>query len=256
MLIYGYHTVNGVVDRKENINKIWITKDLKNSFEIIKKAKELNVPVSVVDSNKLNSLLQKQNFKQKINHQGIIADVSPIKYCSYENILNIAKTLNEVPFIVLLDSIEDPVNIGSIIRTACAAGVHGIIIPKDRACQITDVVYKVAVGALNFINIARVTNLVETIKELKKQGLWIIGADANGEYLYYKTNLTGPIGLVIGSEGKGLRELVKKNCDFMVNIPMSDKISSLNAAVAGSILIYEIIRQRDVIKNSTPLIPL
>ena len=172
MLIYGWHTVNGALDRGENINKIWIEKDLKNSFEIIKKAKELNVPVSVVDYHKLNSILNEKitpnTDTKKINHQGIAADVAPVKYISYEDILNIAAEKNQEPFIVLLDSIEDPVNIGAIIRTACAAGVHGIIIPKDRACQITDVVYRVAVGALNFINIARVTNLADTMKELKR----------------------------------------------------------------------------------------
>ena len=243
MLIYGWHTVNSSLERKESINKIWIDQDIKKTHEITLKAKDLNVPFSIVDSRRIDAILDK-NGLQKVNHQGVIADISPITYYSVDDILDTAAKQKKEPFIIILDSIEDPVNLGSIIRTACGAGVHGIIIPKDRACQITDVVYKVASGALSFVQIARVTNLVQTMNELKDKGIWLVGAEMEGSDIYYKANMTGPIAIVIGGEGKGLRELVTKNCDFTVKIPMTDNISSLNASVSSGILIYEVIRQR------------
>ena len=181
---------------------------------------------------------------QSENNQGVIAIVPPYEYCEIEEILEVAKNRNEPPFIIILDSIEDPHNLGSIIRTAETAGVHGIIIPKRRAVPVNTTVAKVAVGAVEHMKIARVTNLSDTINNLKKQGLWICGTDINTDKIYYNQDLTGPLAIVIGNEGKGIGEKIKKNCDFLVKIPMKGKITSLNASVSAGIIIYEAVKQR------------
>ena len=172
---------------------------------------------------------------EKHNNQGVIAIVPPFDYCDVEDILQVAKNKNEDPFVVILDGIEDPHNLGSIIRTAETAGVHGIIIPKRRAAQVNSTVNKVSAGAVEHMKIARVNNINETIKYLKDEGLWVCGTDMNTNTYYYDQDFKMPIAIVIGSEGFGMSRLVKENCDFLVKIPMKGKITSLNAAVSAGI---------------------
>ncbi len=176
-------------------------------------------------------------------HQGVIAYAAAYQYAQVEDILKAAREKNEDPFIFLLDNIEDPHNLGAIIRTANLAGAHGVIIPKNRAAGLTAVVARTSAGALNYTPVARVTNLAKTMEELKKEGIWFVCADMGGTSMY-KLNLTGPIGLVIGNEGEGVGRLVKEKCDMVASIPMKGDIDSLNASVAAGVLAYEIVRQR------------
>lgn len=183
------------------------------------------------------------------NYQGVIAFVPPFSYCEIEDILEYAKEKNEEPFVLILDGIEDPHNLGAIIRTAETAGMHGIIIPKRRSASVNSTVSKVSSGAVEYMKIARVTNITDAIDKLKKEGLWICGTDINTEKYYYNQDLTGPIGIVIGNEGKGISDKVKKNCDFLVKIPMMGRVTSLNASVSTGIIIYEALKQRLQKKN-------
>lgn len=177
------------------------------------------------------------------HHQGVIAHAAAYEYAEVEDILKAAEEKGEPPFIFLLDGIEDPHNLGAIIRTANLAGAHGVIIPKRRASGLTAVVAKTSAGALNYTPVAKVTNLAATIEELKEKGLWFVCADMNGE-LMYRLNLKGPVGLVIGGEGDGVGRLVREKCDMVASIPMKGDIDSLNASVAAGVLAYEIVRQR------------
>ena len=183
------------------------------------------------------------------NYQGVIAFVPPFSYCEIEDILEYAKGKNEEPFVLILDGIEDPHNLGAIIRTAETAGMHGIIIPKRRSASVNSTVSKVSSGAVEYMKIARVTNITDAIDKLKKEGLWICGTDINTDKYYYNQDLTGPIGIVIGNEGKGISDKVKKNCDFLVKIPMMGRVKSLNASVSTGIIIYEALKQRLQKKN-------
>lgn len=178
------------------------------------------------------------------NHQGVIALVTPFKYCQIADMIKAAKEKEEDPFIAILDEIEDPHNLGSIIRTAELCGVHGIIIPKRRNVGITSTVYKCSVGAIEHMKIAKVTNINAAIDELKEEGLWVYGADIDGEEYSYQVNFSGPCAIVIGSEGRGISKLTLKKCDKLVKIPMIGKINSLNASVAGGIMMYEILKGR------------
>ena len=178
-------------------------------------------------------------------HQGVIAMAAAYEYATVQDILQAAKAKQEPPFVILLDNIEDPHNLGAIIRTANLAGAHGVIIPKNRAVGLTSTVARTSAGALNYTPVAKVTNLGKTIEDLKKQGLWFVCADMEGD-LMYGLDLKGPVGLVIGGEGPGVSRLVKENCDFAAAIPMKGQIGSLNASVAAGVLAYEIVRQRGV----------
>ncbi len=237
--IIGRNPVLEVLKTEKEIEKIYIAKgELKGSIKkIINIAKDKNIVIQYVDKKKLNQIAQ------GVNHQGVAALVTPYDYSSIDDILNKARETNKPPFIVILDGIEDPHNLGAIVRTAECAGVHGIIIPKRRAASVTETVYKSSAGAVEHMLIAKVSNISTTIDRLKKEGLWIYGADAAGENYYFDTDLKGPVALVIGSEGKGLSKLVKEKCDFLIKIPMFGKVSSLNASNAASILIYEVVRQ-------------
>mgnify|MGYP000812060016 CR=1 FL=1 len=181
-------------------------------------------------------------------HQGVIAVAAAYEYAEVEDILKNAEEKGEPPFIFILDNIEDPHNLGAIIRTANLAGAHGVIIPKNRAVGLTATVAKASAGALNYTPVAKVTNLSQTIEELKKEGLWFVCADMDGEIMY-RQNLTGPIGLVIGNEGEGVGRLVKSKCDLVARIPMQGDIDSLNASVAAGVLAYEVVRQRMQVKK-------
>ena len=202
-------------------------------------AREKKILISELSKEKINQMAQTEN------HQGVIAVVPPFNYSSVEDILFEATTRQEEPFIVILDGIEDVHNLGSIIRTAETAGVHGIIIPKRRAASVNATVNKVSAGAVEHMKVARVNNIVETMKYLKEKGLWICGTDMDTKTYYYNQELKGPLAIVIGSEGFGMSRLVKENCDFLVKIPMNGKITSLNASVSAGIVIYEAVKQRN-----------
>lgn len=204
---------------------------------ILREARKTNCVISFVKKERLDQL------SATGKHQGVIAYAAAYEYAEVDDILNLAREKNEPPFVIILDCIEDPHNLGAIIRTAHQAGAHGVIIPKRRAVGLTATVAKVSAGALNYLPVAKVTNLAATIDELKEKGLWFVCADMDGE-LMYKLNLKGPIGLVIGSEGEGVSRLVKEKCDFVAKIPMFGKVDSLNASVAAGIMAYEIVRQR------------
>ena len=206
-------------------------------LSIKREAKKQDTLIRYVDKERLDQL------SETGKHQGVIAYAAAYDYAEVEDILKAAKDANEAPFVILLDNIEDPHNLGAIIRTAHQAGAHGIIIPKNRAVGLTATVARTSAGALNYLPVAKVTNLSKTIEDLKKEGLWFACADMDGDVMY-DVNLTGPIGLVIGSEGEGVSRLVKEKCDYVVSIPMKGRIDSLNASVAAGVLCYEIVRQR------------
>ncbi len=205
---------------------------------IKREAKKRDAIIKYVSKERLDQLSETKK------HQGVIAYIAAYEYSEVEDIMALAKEKKEDPFIILLDNIEDPHNLGAIIRTAHQAGAHGVIIPKNRAVGLTSTVARTSAGALNYIPVARVTNLSQTIDKLKKEGLWFVSADMDGDVMY-KTNLTGPVGLVIGSEGEGVSRLVKEHCDINARIPMKGQIDSLNASVAAGVLMYEIVRQRE-----------
>ena len=240
--IEGRNAVLEYLESGKDINKILITKGEKHGSinKIIAIAKERKIIISELERSKLNQIAQTEN------NQGVIAIVPPYDYCEVEDILEVAKKRQEEAFILILDGIEDPHNLGSIIRTAETAGVHGIIIPKRRACGVNSTVSKVSAGAVQHMKIARVNNISDSIEELKQAGLWICGTDINAEKYYYNQDLTGPLGIVIGNEGKGISEKVKKSCDFNVKIPMKGKVTSLNASVSTGIIVYEAVKQRIV----------
>ena len=204
---------------------------------IVREAKKHDVILQFVTKERLNQL------SETGEHQGVIAHAAAYEYAQVEDMLELAKSRGEDPFIFLLDNIEDPHNLGAIIRTANLAGAHGVIIPKRRAVGLTATVARTSAGALNYTPVARVTNLKKTVEDLKKQGLWFVCADMDGTVMY-DLDLKGPIGLVIGNEGEGVRRLMKENCDFVAGIPMKGDIDSLNASVAAGVLAYEIVRQR------------
>lgn len=238
--VEGRNAVLELLESGRDINKIFIQSGEKHGSinKIIAIVKEKKVIMKEIDKTKINQMAQTDN------HQGVIAIVPPFEYCEVDDILLEAKSRQEEPFVVILDGIEDVHNLGSIIRTAETAGVHGIIIPKRRAASVNSIVSKVSAGAVEYMKIARVNNLNETIKYLKDQGLWICGTDMNTNVEYDKQDYTGPIGIIIGSEGFGMSRLVKENCDFLVKIPMKGKITSLNASVSAGIVIYEAVKQR------------
>ncbi|AAK81091.1 23S rRNA (guanosine2251-2'-O)-methyltransferase [Clostridium acetobutylicum] len=207
---------------------------------ILAKAKEKGIPVKYVDRKKLDKI------SNGGVHQGVIAISTPYNYCDVDDIILNAKEKNEDPFILVLDEIEDPHNLGSIIRTAELCGVHGIIIPKRRNVGVTPTVYKTSAGAVKYVKIAKVSNINLAIDKLKKEGIWVYGAEIDGENYCYNQNMTGALALVIGSEGRGISKLTKQKCDVLVKIPMVGKVNSLNASVAAGIVMYEILKQRIV----------
>lgn len=204
---------------------------------IIREAKKYDTIINFVSKERLD------NMSQSGKHQGVIAYAAAYEYAEVDDILEIAKEKNEPPFIFILDEIEDPHNLGAMIRTANLCGAHGVIIPKRRAVGLTATVAKTSAGAINYTPVAKVTNISNTIEELKEKGLWFVCADMGGETMY-NLNLTGPIGLVIGNEGSGVSRLVREKCDYIASIPMKGDIDSLNASVAAGVLAYEIVRQR------------
>ena len=209
---------------------------------IAREARKKDTIINYVSKERLDQLSETHS------HQGVIAQVAAYEYSTVEDILAKAEEKGEPPFLILLDNVEDPHNLGAIIRTANLAGAHGVIIPKRRAVGLTSTVAKTSAGAINYTPVAKVTNLVRTMEELKQKGIWFVCADMGGESMY-RMNLTGPIGLVIGNEGEGVSRLVREACDFTASIPMKGDIDSLNASVAAGVLAYEIVRQRLVAES-------
>lgn len=242
--IEGRNPVLEALRANHEINKIYLLKGESGRViqEVIDLAMKKSIPVSRVDSTVLNRMATTRN------HQGIIAIAAGWKYATVDEILGRADKKGEPPFILLLDGVEDPQNLGSIIRTAEAAGVDGIIIPERRAAGLSAAVSRASAGAIEFMPVARVTNLNRTIEELKNKGIWFTGADMAGKNEYHQADLKGPMGLVVGGEGRGLSRLVAEHCDQIVRLPMWGSINSLNVSVATGILLYEIRRQRNIDK--------
>lgn len=238
--VEGRNAVLELLESGKDINKIYVTRGEKHGSinKILAIAKERKIIAVEKDKRQMEQMAQNENY------QGVIAIVPPFEYCEIDDILDLAKEREEEPFVLILDGIEDPHNLGSIIRTAETAGVHGIIIPKHRAACVNSTVNKVSAGAAQHMKIARVTNISDAINELKQKDLWICGTDISTSKYYYEQDFRGPIGIVIGNEGKGVSEKVKKNCDFLVKIPMKGKVTSLNASVSAGIIIYEAVKQR------------
>lgn len=239
-MIEGRNPVLEAIQSGRDINKLMVADGQKEGSikKIIAKAKEKGIVISYVDRQKINGLSQSDN------HQGVIAFVAAYDYKDLEDLLNEVQEKEEAPFFIILDEINDPHNLGSIMRTADAVGAHGIIIPKRRAVGLTPVVAKTSAGAIEYVPVCRVTNLARTIDTLKERNIWIAGADMTGEQTHFQADFKGAIALVMGNEGQGLSRLVKEKCDFLVNIPMIGKVSSLNASVAASVIMYEIFKQR------------
>ena len=249
-LIMGRNAVREAVRSGRSIDKILVTKEIDGSLrEIINLARDNNIRVDSVVREKLDELCMPFGHGQKTgNHQGIVAMVPGVEYCEIADILNFAKKKGEKPFIIILDGIEDPHNLGSIIRSAVCAGAHGIIIPRRRAVSVTAAACKASAGAVEYAHIARVANIANAIARLKDEGLWIAGADMSGTAMT-SARMEGALALVIGSEGDGISRLVKEKCDFLVSIPMFGQIDSLNAAVAAAVLMFEKRRQDGIRKN-------
>ncbi|GFO83835.1 23S rRNA (guanosine(2251)-2'-O)-methyltransferase RlmB [Anaerostipes butyraticus] len=237
-LIAGRNAVIEALRAKKPIDKIFILDGCKDGpiRTIIREAKKTDAILKFVDKERLNHLTSEQ-------HQGVVAMAAAYEYAEIQDMFDKAEEKGEAPFFILLDGIEDPHNLGAIIRTANLAGAHGVIIPKNRAAGLTPTVAKTSAGAIHYTPVAKVTNLARTMEELKEKGMWFVCADMDGEVMYDQ-NLTGSIGLVIGNEGTGVSRLVKEHCDFTASIPMKGDIDSLNASVAAGVLAFEIVRQR------------
>ncbi len=239
--IEGRNSVIELLKSGKDINKLYVQKGEKHGsiIEIINLARRNKIVFTEIEKNKLDQMSKTKR------HQGVIAIVPPFEYSSIDDILNLAKEKNEKPFIIILDGIEDENNLGSIVRTAECSGVHGIIIPKRRAALVNSTTNKTSAGAVQYMKIARVNNLTETIKKLKENNIWIYGTDMHGENPYNKLKYDDGVAIVIGSEGFGMSRLVKENCDFLIKIPMKGKINSLNASVSAGIIMYEVMNQRN-----------
>lgn len=239
LVIYGRNAVLEAFRSGKTIDRLYVQEGVADGTlqSILRTAKKTDAVINFVNKDRLNK------YAEGDKHQGVVAMAAAYNYAEVEDILNAANEKGEPPFIIVLDDIEDPHNLGAIIRTANQAGAHGVIIPKRHAVGLTATVARTSAGAINYTPVAKVTNISRTIEELKEKGIWFACADMSGE-LMYNCNLTGAIGLVIGSEGSGVSRLVKEKCDFVVKIPMFGQIDSLNASVATGVLSYEIVRQR------------
>lgn len=238
-IVYGKNPVIELLRSEKPINKVLLIKEgsgVRNQ-EIISLLQERNILYQFVDRQTLDRLANRER------HQGVLAYLAARDYADVEDILALAEAKQEDPFILMLDEIEDPHNLGALLRTVDAVGAHGVIIPKRRSVALTGIVAKTSAGAVEHVKVARVSNLVQTLKDLKKKGCWVFGAEAGGNNVF-AADLTGPRVIVIGSEGKGISRLLRENCDELVSVPMRGKVSSLNASVAGSVMLYEVLRQR------------
>lgn len=239
-VLIGRNAVTEALRAGRGINKILLADGDREGqvSEIVALAKERGIVLQFVERSKIESVAG------GLRHQGVLAYVAPVAYADLDDILAKAEAAGEPPFLLLLDELEDPHNLGALLRTADATGVHGVLIPKRRSVPLTATVAKTSAGAVEYVPVARIGNISQTLKALKEKGFWVAGADMDGQQNYYEADLTGPLVLVVGSEGKGMGRLTKEQCDFIVKMPMVGKINSLNASVAGSILMYESMRQR------------
>lgn len=236
-IIYGRNAVTEALLSGKTVDTVYIQKNAKGLGKIISLAKDSGAVVKDANDDKLNQL------SEGGKHGGVAAVLAAAEYATVEDLLKVAEEKGEPPFLIIADEIQDPHNLGALIRTAEAAGAHGIIIPKRRSAGLTSTVYKTSAGAVNWLKVARVSNLVETINDLKKKNIWVYGAEADGQP-FYKADLSGAVALVIGSEGFGLGRLVRESCDMILSIDMYGKVNSLNASVSGGILMYEVVRHR------------
>lgn len=238
-IIAGKNPVLEALRSTRDINKIWIAEGVKKSGinELLHLAKERGIIVQFVPKKKIDQLSSE-------NHQGIVASVAAYNYAELDDLFKLAEARGEDPFFIILDELEDPHNLGSIMRTADAVGAHGIIIPKRRSVSLTAVVAKASTGAIEYIPTVRVNNLSQTVEELKERGVWIAGTDAKGSIDYRQMDATIPLAIIIGSEGHGMSRILKEKCDFLYNLPMIGHVTSLNASVAASLLMYEVFRKR------------
>lgn len=238
-LLGGKNPIVEALRSGRELNKIWVAEGInkKSIGEILSLAQKAKVIVQYVPKKKLDSLLES-------NHQGIVASVAAYHYAELDDIFDLAAERGEDPLILVLDELEDPHNLGSILRTADATGVHGIIIPRRRSVGLTAVVAKASTGAIEYVPVVRVNNLSQTIGQLKERGVWIAGTDALGSADYRTMDATLPLAIIIGSEGKGMSRILKENCDFLYHLPMRGQVTSLNASVAASLLMYEVLRKR------------
>ena len=239
-IVAGRNAVFEALSSKRPVNKIFIKMGLQGGSlgKILATAQDAAIPVEYVQAEKLDRMAP------GIRHQGIVALAAPIAFSSLETVLERAASRKEMPFLLLLDELQDPQNVGALIRSADAAGVHGVLLPRRRSCPLNMVVAKTSAGAVNYVPVVQIGNIVQTLRNLKEQGFWVVGADMDGESLYFETDLDRPLVLVVGAEGKGIGRLVKENCDMLVRIPMQGGVNSLNASAAGAILLYEVVRQR------------
>jgi 23S rRNA (guanosine2251-2'-O)-methyltransferase len=238
--IAGKHPILEAIKAGRSINKIFMSSHAQKHLAqpIMEAAKAHGIVIQQVERNKLDRLVP------DVQHQGVVAQAAARSYAEVDDLLALAAERGEPPLIVLLDELEDPHNLGSVLRTADCTGVHGVIVPKRRSAGLTAVVAKTSAGAVEYVPVARVANLVQTMEKLKAAGLWIAGADVGASSGFYETNLTGPLAIVIGNEGKGLSRLVREKCDFILSLPMLGQINSLNASVAAGVILYEVVRQR------------
>lgn len=241
-LIYGINPVREAIETGKTINKIYGIKGKGEVNSLLKLARDKKIVTVEADKTKLDYMVTMPGEKL-VNSQGIVASVTDYEYYDVQDILEYAASLGEEPRVMVLDKIEDPHNLGAIIRSAEGLGFHGVIIQKRNAAQITDIVEKTSAGAVSYMRVARVTNITQTLNELKKAGLWVYGLDMDGASDVFKTDLTGAIAIVVGNEGDGISRLVRENCDGIIKIPMLGKIESLNASVSAAITMYEVLRQ-------------
>lgn len=237
-IIVGRNPVTEALRSGREIDKLMVSSEEGSMKKILALAKERRIPVMKVEKSAIDRIAEGKA------HQGVAAYVSAYAYAELEDIFRIAEERGEDPFIIILDNLEDPHNLGAIMRTAECAGAHGVIIPKRRACGLTEVVAKASAGAIEYMPCVKVTNIAQTIEELKERGIWVTACDMGGQE-YYKANLKGKLAVVIGSEGFGISRLVKEKCDFVVSMPMVGRITSLNASNAAAVIIYEVRKQRD-----------
>lgn len=239
-IIAGRNAVMETLLSGRPLNKIYVQEGLGGGSlgKILAAAKTAGIPVETVRAERLNA------FAPGIRHQGVAALAAPIAFHSLEEVLETIRRKGEAPFLLLLDELQDPQNVGALIRSADAAGVHGVLLPKRHSCPLNMAVARVSAGAVNYVPVVQIGNISQTLKDLKKAGFWVAGADMNGEALYFEADLTGPMVLVVGAEGKGIGRLVREQCDILVRLPMQGGVNSLNASAAGAVLLYEVVRQR------------
>ena len=239
-VVVGRNAVTEVLKSGRTVNRLLVAEgDAQGSIrEIVRMARENGAIVETVARSKMEAIAR--GFR----HQGVLAYTSPVDYTPLDEILRLARQKSDVPFLLLLDELEDPHNLGAILRTADAVGVDGVLIPKRRSCPLSATVAKTSAGAVEYVPVARIGNVAQTLNELKREGFWVVGADMDGTADYFTADLTGAVVLVVGSEGHGISRLVRETCDLLVRIPMLGKINSLNVSVAGAVLMYEVLRQR------------